>query len=156
MIHTVDTLYDRTKQILQAARNEYGPFKELSVAAEELNELAGILMKLFRYDSMENAVEALRDKILTECADTFNALDHIQAVFNISDDEIIQEAAKKADRMAVWLINKNPLAASIKDRTIPKTPCGTCEYQSESWMFKECIDCVRSGNEFKNYSLKVQ
>ncbi len=152
----MDILYDRTKQILQAARNEYGPFKELSVAAEELNELTGILMKFFRYESTEDAVKALRDKVLSECADTINALDHIQAIFNISDNEIIQEAAKKMDRVAVWLTNKDPLMASAKDRTIPKTPCKTCQYQNDSWMFKECIDCVRSGDEFKSYSLKVQ
>ena len=59
-------LTEKSKLVLSKARLTYGNKNQISVAIEELNELACVLCKFIRYEHEEDAVEALYDKVVDE------------------------------------------------------------------------------------------
>lgn len=142
----MNCLYSRTRDTLKQARERYGFEKEILVCIEELNELASVLAKYGRYDFHDVALDSLRKNVLNELADVFNAIDHIQAVFDIDDKEILVESAQKGDRLLFWMHN-NPTVSmedSTKERDIPKKPCPLCAYNGSDPFKQPCIACAIS------------
>lgn len=136
----MDNLLRDTKEILALAREHYGYKNQILVAIEELNELASVLPKYPRYDLHEEAVKALREAVLDECSDILNVIDHIQAIFDISDEELIYHAAEKMRRVAKWLF-KETAQASVEDREIPDKPCPLCVYNGGDPFMLPCLHC---------------
>lgn len=122
----MENLYRRTKKTLAAARDHYGYNNQLLVAIEELNELSCLLAKYPRYNSHTLAVKALRENVLDECADVFNVMDHIQAIFGISDDEIVEACGHKGDRLLHWM-RSSGMQITTEEREVPNSPCFLCE-----------------------------
>lgn len=144
----MNCLFERTRKTLHRAREEYGYKNQVLVAVEELNELSCALAKYPRYDDHEKAVAELREHVLEECADVLNVLDHIQAIFHITDAQIVHTAAKKGDRLAHWLKQGKTLEASTEEREIPEEPCEECIYRGANRFAMPCILCsTRPGYE---------
>lgn len=123
----MNNLFDRTKTALSAARTKYGYTNQILVAVEELNELSCVLTKYPRYGEHDSAVSELRERVLEECGDVFNALDHVQAIFGITDEEIVEAAARKGDRLTRWLQSQDEgQQVSTIDRDVPAEPCSMC------------------------------
>lgn len=137
----MDILFDRTKETLAAARATYGNQNQLMVAIGELCELASELTKYPRYSTHEKAVVELRSDILKECADVYNVLDHIQAIFGLTDEEIIETAAEKMDRVQGWLNKSNSLEISTVEREVPHEPCPLCLYKGADPFALPCFAC---------------
>lgn len=137
----MDILYGRTKEALEMARNNYGFKNQVLIAIEELNELSCILAKYPRFETHTDALNTIRDRVLEECGDVLNALDHVQAIFEISDDEIIDVAAQKMDRVRHWLMNSNRQSISTTDREIPNKPCSMCVSNGGDPFAMPCIVC---------------
>lgn len=139
----MEILFKRTKATLAKARETYGNEHQLSVCIEELNELSGVLTKYIRYDTHEKAVTELRDRVMDECGDVLNALDHIQAIFGIKDIEIVEAAAQKGDRVQEWLEDPSKsMEVSMKKREVPKKPCPLCMYNGADPFIHPCIICT--------------
>ena len=81
-------LTEKSKSVLAKARLIYGSNNQISVAIEELNELACVLCKFIRYEREEDAVGALYDKVVDELADVLVVTDHIKSIFALSDSVI--------------------------------------------------------------------
>ena len=144
----MNCLLERTRKTLHHARESYGYKNQVLVAVEELNELSCVLAKYPRYDDHEKAIGELREHVLEECADVLNVLDHIQAIFHITDAQIIHTAAKKGDRLAHWLKQGTTLEISTEEREIPEEPCPECVYRGASRFAMPCILCsTRPGYE---------
>ena len=137
----MDILFSRTKDQLAKARETYGNSHQLLVSIEELNELAGVLTKYGRYITHERAVQAIREKVIDECGDVLNSLDHIQAIFGISDQEIVEAAARKGDRVQVWLNRSDHMEITMTERAIPQSPCPMCMYDGADPMAWPCYAC---------------
>lgn len=133
-------LFDRTKKALASAREHYGYKSQVLIAIGELVELAGILAKYDRYRTHEKAVERMRDKVLEECGDVFNSIDHVQAIFGITDEEIIEAAARKGDRLLRWLHSEGQ-EVTMEDREVPEAPCPMCLYKQYDPHALPCIAC---------------
>lgn len=136
----MNSLFERTKEILSSARERYGNKNQILVSVEELNELSCVLTKYPRYETHETAVSELREKVIEECGDVFNALDHVQAIFDISDEEIVEAAAKKGDRLLRWL-NKNGMEVTVHDRDVPEKPCPMCIFNGHDPFREPCKTC---------------
>lgn len=149
----MDCLNKRTKEALQIARESYGYKNQINIAVEELLELAGALAKYQRYNTRGDAVEALRDKIIEECGDVFNAIDHVQATFEISDLEIVEAAGKKGDRLRYWLMTGKDQEITTMERSVPSKPCPMCLYNGTDPFAMPCYSCnVQDG--FKGFVQK--
>lgn len=149
----MDALFKRTKESLAAAREHFGYDNQILVCVEELNELSCLLTKYPRYDgSHQEAVDSLRDRVLEECGDVFNALDHIQAIFGISDNEIIEAAAKKGDRLLKWL-KASGMKITMEDREVPNSPCPMCMYNGADPFALPCFIC-KTKPEYKGFTPK--
>lgn len=136
----MDILFKRTKETLSAARSAYGNINQILVSVEELNELACVLTKYPRYETHEAALKDLREHVLEECGDVFNALDHIQAIFEISDEEIIEAASKKSDRLMFWL-ERQGIEITTKIRDVPNKPCPLCMFNGADPFAAPCYTC---------------
>lgn len=137
----MDILYQRTKDTLRAARDRYGYQNQVLVAIEELNELSCVLAKYPRYDLHTEAVTSLREKVLEECGDVLNALDHVQAIFGISDFEAVEVAARKMDRVRRWLLTSETQEVGTVDRDIPEKPCAMCKSNGGDPFSMPCLAC---------------
>lgn len=136
----MEILYSDTKEILTMAREHYGYKNQILVAIEELNELAAVLAKYPRYDTHTEAVEKLRSAVLDECSDVLNVLDHIQAIFQLKDAELVCRAAEKMRRVAKWL-QVDGLQISTEDRSVPVKPCPLCVYNGGDPFASPCLHC---------------
>lgn len=114
----MDILFPGTLSILAEARETYGNKNQLLVSVEELCELSSVCTKYPRYSTHEKAVAELRGHVLEELGDVFNAIDHIQAIFGITDEEVVESAALKADRLARWLSKSSGMEITTQDREI--------------------------------------
>lgn len=139
----MEILYNRTKEALANARKTFGDTNQILVAVEELCELACVLTKYPRYHTDGKAVTDLRERVLEECGDVLNALDHVQAIFNITDEDIIKAAAEKGDRVNMWLSKDNSGSMEITtvEREIPKDPCAVCQYLGHGILEYPCCAC---------------
>lgn len=104
---------------LSKIRKLYGNTSEITVCIEELNELACVLCKYPRYRNHNKAVRALRHKVLDEYVDVCIILEHVKAVFSLSDTEIDTRYRAKMDRIKRWVdsSNKTP-TQTLKDRAV--------------------------------------
>lgn len=137
----MDILYDRTKQTLKMARDTYGYRNQVLIAIEELNELSCVLAKYPRFDTHEAAMEKIKEHVLEECGDVLNALDHVQAIFNITDEEMVEVAAKKGDRLLRWLISSDTQEVTTLDRAIDVKLCPICVSNGSDPFAMPCIIC---------------
>jgi predicted house-cleaning noncanonical NTP pyrophosphatase (MazG superfamily) len=94
-------------RLLETAQATYGYANQVVVAIEELCELGAVLSKYPRYDFHDDAVEALRDKVLEETADAIIVLRHIQMIFGLQPNEIDNMMDKKLNRLKRWLEDDN-------------------------------------------------
>ena len=90
-------------KLLETAQANYGYANQVVVAIEELCELGAVLSKYPRYDFHDDAVEALRDKVLEETADAIIVLRHIQMIFGLQPNEVDDMIDKKLNRLKRWL-----------------------------------------------------
>lgn len=149
----MDILFERTRDQLAQARNTYGNKNQILVSAEELCELAAILTKYGRYDTHEKAITELRGRVMEECGDVLNALDHVQAIFGITDEEMVEEASHKGDRLQKWLHHSKSLEFSTTERDIPKEPCPLCLYNGADPFAAPCFSC-KTQPGFKGFTPK--
>ena len=91
--------------LLETAQANYGYANQVAVAIEELCELGAVLSKYPRYDFHDDAMTALRDKVLEETADVIIMMRHIQMIFNIQPNELSDMMDKKLSRLKRWLSN---------------------------------------------------
>lgn len=136
----MEMLLPRTKDFLRRAREKYGYKNQISICMEELNELAAVLPKYIRYDYHEEAVNGMREKVIDECADVLNAIDHIQEIFGITDEDLVLRSAKKMDRVAGWLI-KGGKKVTLEERDIPDKPCPLCKFNGGDPFAMPCWYC---------------
>mgnify|MGYP002802158383 CR=1 FL=1 len=107
-----------TLQVLAKAREKYGISNQILVSMEELNELACVCAKFPRYSSEDRARQELRDKALDEVADVYNALNHIEAIFGLTPEEIQKRAEEKAVRLNRWLSKSDEMDITTIDRQV--------------------------------------
>lgn len=111
------------QKILHRARATYGHKKQLSVAAEELDELAILCNKYQRYDKHKDAVKDLHEKVLGEVADVLIVLDHLIAAFGVKEYELKSMVSGKVARLEGWLNESSSLQVSTVMRDIPNDTC---------------------------------
>ena len=117
-------------KLLETAQANYGYGNQIAVAMEELNELGSVLPKYLRYDFHDDAVAALKDKVLEETADVVIVLRHIQMIFGIQPDELEAMMDKKLNRLKRWLESEDKsFHHTTEDRAVePTKDCGDCYY----------------------------
>lgn len=109
---------ERDLQILQRARETYGPHKQIGVAAEECTELAKELIKAFRYDSFDDVVKNTKENVVDEVADVLIVLDHVIKLFNVTPQDLQPHVAKKLQRLEYWLDNSDSIEFTTKCREV--------------------------------------
>ena len=109
-------------EVLAKARETYGNNTQIMVAIEELNELACVLAKFPRYDDEEEAKQELFNKCLDEVADVYTILEHIKAIFEISDEQLLLRRVQKAMRLQSWIEQSNSMQQTVEVREVPDVP----------------------------------
>jgi hypothetical protein len=139
-------------KLLETAQATYGYANQVVVAIEELCELGAVLSKYPRYDFHDDAVEALRDKVLEETADAIIVLKHIQMIFGIQPDELDNMMDKKLNRLKRWLENDNKsFQHTTEDRAVEpeeskKIGCENCYYWEHVSDNAPCSECLQYHN----------
>lgn len=137
------TLTEKSKNVLAKARATYGSKNQISVAIEELNELACVLCKFIRYDHEEDAIDALYEKVVDEMADVLVVTDHIKAIFGLADRTIEARAEAKVARVHNWLEKSDSMEQTTVDREVPDpTEKAFCD----SLVQPNCRDCANNGD----------
>lgn len=134
--------------ILQQARDTYGPRNQLAVAAEECNELAIAVLKFMRYDKSEEGIKNTRDNVLEERADIEIVLNHIDNLYGLTEEEIQEAIAGKLARLKRWMSKTSNLAYSMEDRQVGEIQddCKGCfyfEHPEEAFETKSCDNCPK-------------
>lgn len=93
--------------VLSKLRQMYGNKFQIMVCIEELNELACVLCKYPRYNSEKQAVDELKDKVLDEYVDVCIILEHVKAIFDLTDTEIAKHYEAKLERVSRWVKSGN-------------------------------------------------
>ena len=115
-------------KLLETAQATYGYANQVVVAIEELCELGAVLSKYPRYTFHDDAMEALREKVVEEAADVVIMLKHIQMIFEIQPDELEAMMDKKLNRLKRWLENDDKsFQHTTEDRAVEKD-CSGCYY----------------------------
>lgn len=121
---------EEMSKILKQARDTYGNKNQILVCIEELNELACVLAKFPRYDNEEEARRKLVDAVLDEVSDVKIILDHVQNIFELSDEEVLDRMKRKTDRLKRWLDASDSMQQTTIDRSVEPTKeaqsCETC------------------------------
>lgn len=118
-------------RLLETAQATYGYANQVVVAIEELCELGAVLSKYPRYDFHDDAMAALRDKVLEETADVIIMMRHIQMIFGIQPNELEDMMDKKLNRLKRWLENDDKsFQHTTEDRAVGEelTCKDTCYY----------------------------
>ena len=116
-------------KLLQTAQETYGYANQVTVAVEELCELGAVLSKYPRYDFHDDALKALRDKVVEETADVCIMLRHVQMIFGIQPDELEDMMDKKLHRLKRWMESDDKsFEHTTKDRTVGVIDCTECYY----------------------------
>lgn len=124
-------------KLLQTAQETYGYANQVVVAIEELCELGAVLSKYPRYDYHNDALKALRDKVVEETADVVIMLRHIQMIFGIQPGELDKMMDKKLHRLKRWMESDNKsFQHTTEDRAVLSESCEGCYY----WDHVEDID----------------
>ena len=145
-------------KLLETAQATYGYANQVVVAIEELCELGAVLSKYPRYDFHDDALEALKDKVVEETADVLIMMQHIQMIFGIQPTELDDMIDKKLNRLKRWVENDDKsFQHTTEDRAVgvdkelekaKKKGCTDCYY----WEHVDegvCEDCFRTGGEPK-------
>lgn len=113
-------------RLLETAQANYGYANQVVVAIEELCELGAVLSKYPRYDFHEDALEAIKDKVVEETADVLIMMRHIQMIFGIQPQELEDMMDKKLNRLKRWLENDDKsFQHTTEDRAVDG--CKSCE-----------------------------
>lgn len=132
-------------RLLETAQANYGYGNQIAVAMEELSELGAILPKYLRYDYHDDAVAALKDKVLEETADVIIVLRHIQMIFGIQPNELEDMMDKKLNRLKRWLESDDKsFHHTTEDRTIWDPNCEGCYYWEHIDENAPCLECQNS------------
>lgn len=116
-------------RLLETAQANYGYANQIVVAIEELCELGAVLSKYPRYDFHDDAVAALKDKVLEETADAVIVLRHVQMIFGIQPNELEDMMDKKLNRLKRWLENEDKsFHHTTEDRAVDEPTCEDCYY----------------------------
>jgi hypothetical protein len=129
--------------ILKKARETYGNKNQLMVCIEELNELACVLAKYPRYEDDGKATHELYDKALDEVADVYIVLEHIKAIFDITEEALWQRRSKKTARLNRWLHHSNSMVETTVDREVETTSARPCAkaIATDVEGKKSCLTC---------------
>ena len=113
---------------LALARKTYGNKNQILVCMEELNELACVLAKYPRYTDEKEATQDLYEKVLDEVADVTIILEHVKAIFSITDESLKARIDKKVARLSRWLLHSESMQETIDDRAVEEhhTNCDGC------------------------------
>lgn len=111
----------KAKDALKRARETYGDINQIIVSIEEFNELSAILAKFSRYHNKSTAVHELKSKVVDEVADVTIVLEHVKAIFEISEKELGKRMEKKIERLDKWLDTSDDMEQTTIDREIPNT-----------------------------------
>lgn len=134
-------------RLLQTAQETYGYANQVVVAIEELCELGAVLSKYPRYDFHNDAMEALRDKVVEETADVVIMLRHIQMIFGIQPNELDDMMDKKLHRLKRWMESDNKsFQHTTEDRAV--VDCEKCYYWDhiEEAPPEDCDKCTHGGD----------
>ena len=148
--------YNEMQEILKKARETYGNHNQLLVCIEELNELACVLAKYPRYEDDNKATCELYDKALDEVADVYTILEHIKAIFGISEEALWNRRSKKTARLARWLEHSDSMTETLVDREVKAdkeelykelrpSSCRGCKvkWNQENYDSK-CVHCLKA------------
>lgn len=125
-------------KVLETARKVYGNKNQILVCIEELNELACVLAKFPRYEDEGEAREKLMDKALDEVADVLIILEHVQKIFELTEEDIADRMLKKIERLDRWLKSSTSMQRTLEDRAVGKT--GSC-LSCDNWENPEANMC---------------
>ena len=120
-------------RLLETAQATYGYANQVTVAVEELCELGAVLSKYPRYDLHDDALVALRDKVVEEVADVIIMMRHIQMIFNIQPTDLDAMIDKKLNRLKRWLENDNKSFQHTTEDRVVGEKC-----TNEHCCFPEC------------------
>lgn len=131
-------------RLLETAQANYGYGNQIAVAMEELSELGAILPKYLRYDFHDDAVAALKDKVLEETADVVIVLRHIQMIFGIQPNELEDMMDKKLNRLKRWLESDDKsFHHTTEDRAVVGEDCKDCYYWEHIAENAPCASCEK-------------
>lgn len=141
-------LKSQNKALLEQARKTYGNKNQILVSAEECCELAKELLKYPRYETHEQAIEKTRNNVLDERADLEIVLNHIDAIYQFTPEEIEQACEKKLSRLSKWLETSNSMQYTTEFRDLTEKDCKDCFYY-DHWddpkREETCINCAKRG-----------
>jgi len=103
---------------LQHARDTYGNANQILVAIEELNELACVLAKYPRFDTHEAALQKTAQAATDEVADVYVILEHVKAIFGMTDNTLQRVIDKKTDRLSRWMTVSDSMEQTTIDREV--------------------------------------
>lgn len=132
------------EKILEKARKTYGARNQLAVAAEECNELAIAVLKFMRYDDKHIGVRKTKENVLEERADVEIILNHIDAIYGFTEEQIKSAIWGKISRLKNWLEKTEDLSYSMEERDIPEKKCEGCFYYDhpeEAFDLGVCQEC---------------
>lgn len=112
--------FHKMYKLLQRAQDTYGYPNQVSIAAEELCELAVICNKYVRYPDHDTAKKALKEKLLEESADVVIMLHHLYMIFGIQPEEQDAWIKAKLERLERWLDTDSTLQQTTLDREVAK------------------------------------
>lgn len=140
-------LKSQNKALLQRARETYGNKNQILVSAEECCELAKELMKYPRYETHEEGIKRTREKVLEERADVEIILDHIDSIYGFTEEEILQAAEPKLNRLKKWLDTSSSMQYTTEYRETSEEPDASCWgcFYDDHWddpnRAKACKNC---------------
>ena len=106
------------EKLLKRAQDAYGYANQITVATEELCELACVLARYPRYHSHEAACADLRDRVVDELADVTVVSKHIEMIFDITPKELYDRVQLKLARLERWLDTDSSMETTVKDREV--------------------------------------
>lgn len=107
--------------LLKKARDTYGDKNQIIVSIEECNELSAILAKFARYHDENKAIAELRSNVLDEVADVTIVLEHVKAIFDLTDGNVASRMEQKLERLSRWLQASDDMEQTTVDREIHET-----------------------------------
>lgn len=137
--------YGEMNDILSTARKTYGNKNQILVCMEELNELACVLAKYPRYEDEDEAVKTLYNKALDEVADVYTILEHVKAIFSISEEKVWERRCAKAARLKRWLDHSSSMTETTRDRAVAL--CSGCIHNidpTEKTYNEKCVHCLKA------------
>lgn len=129
------------RKVLAEARKTYGDTNQILVSTEELNELAAVCTKFPRYDTKEEAQDALYKKAVDEVADVLIVLDHIVNIFGLTPIDIGTRVEAKINRLQRWLSKSEKISQTTVDRSVEEASCKTCVHNTCSRSEYPCDVC---------------